>query len=351
MFTNAKKEKKMKPITGTGLKIIAIITMFIDHFGAILYEAFMDQYVKATELLDSNSLEYAARQDSISIMALGYFILRMIGRMGFPIFVFLLIEGFEHTRNVKKYALNLLIFGIISELPFNLGFKGTLFAPQYQNVFFTLFLGLLSLITIRYLTEKYKGKKGLSFLFYFSLLLMCVLGGEFLFLKCEVGYLLRNLFRHIFINLGFEIKNQYTFSAVLGIGIAFILFIIMLIVSRKWDDDKKNAFFSTVLPAASFALIAELLSTDYAGGGVIAIVIMYVCRKNRVKAAGLSVLFLSIYSILEVFAFFVLFPIRRYNGERGMKLNKYFFYVFYPAHIAALYLVTILLGFKTFMMF
>ncbi len=68
--------------------------------------------------------------------------LRVIGRIAFPIFCFLLVEGFFHTGNIKKYLIRLALFAIIAEIPFDMTFFGELIYWQHQNVFITLFIGL-----------------------------------------------------------------------------------------------------------------------------------------------------------------------------------------------------------------
>ncbi len=95
------------------LKLIACISMVFDHCGAYLFpEAVWMRYV---------------------------------GRFSFPIYAFLLTEGFRHTRNIKKYLFRLLLFALVSEIPYDLLGHDTFFYPGSQNAFFTLFSGLLML--------------------------------------------------------------------------------------------------------------------------------------------------------------------------------------------------------------
>lgn len=96
------------------LKIVAIITMFIDHF------AFL--FVTENEQL--------------------YNILRSVGRLSFPIFCFVLVEGYFHTTNRLSYAIRLGTFSLISEIPYNMMY-GNIFFLQKQNVMFTLFIGFM----------------------------------------------------------------------------------------------------------------------------------------------------------------------------------------------------------------
>lgn len=88
-----------------------------------------------------------------------YFIrfdLQSIGTIAFPLFCFLLAEGFQHTRSKKRYIGLMLAFALISEVPFDIGFFSAYsrmedtfpFYLKYQNVFFTLFLGLLTLVCL-----------------------------------------------------------------------------------------------------------------------------------------------------------------------------------------------------------
>lgn len=68
--------------------------------------------------------------------------LRCVGRLAFPLFAFMAVEGYFHTRCFKNYLLRLLLLAVISEIPFNLLVGGTVFYPEKQNVIWTLILGL-----------------------------------------------------------------------------------------------------------------------------------------------------------------------------------------------------------------
>ena len=90
-------------------KWIAIITMTVDHIGAVLYPEFE--------------------------------VLRLIGRFSFPLFAYLLILGMEKTQNIRNYFLRLFIFALISQAPFFLAIGNEPF--EHLNIFFTLSFGLL----------------------------------------------------------------------------------------------------------------------------------------------------------------------------------------------------------------
>lgn len=125
-------------LSGSMLKLIACIAMLIDHTGAII----LSKYTPAlSSLFYINGKGYSA-----------YRIARDVGRCAFPIFCFLIVEGFLHTRNRRKYGLNLLIFALISEIPWNYMHSNNLFYEK-QNVFFTLFLGYLAFCALEYFWE------------------------------------------------------------------------------------------------------------------------------------------------------------------------------------------------------
>lgn len=135
--------QKEKGINGSTLKIIAIITMLIDHIGAVVLEGYLAPYM--SEAVDIKAGAAFTLVNGIFILDM---ILRLIGRMAFPIFCFLLVEGFRYTHSPFKYALRLLLFALISEIPFDLslGLTNSLMPEfTYQNVYFTLLIGLLTI--------------------------------------------------------------------------------------------------------------------------------------------------------------------------------------------------------------
>lgn len=132
--TNNNGDAAVRGISGFGLKMIAIVTMLIDHIGAGILE-------KLPAFETSSGLRII---DDI---------LRCVGRMAFPIFVFLIVEGFLHTRNKYKYAIRLFVFALISEIPFDLAFNGNVLEFDSNNVFITLFLGLFTITLLDYIAN------------------------------------------------------------------------------------------------------------------------------------------------------------------------------------------------------
>lgn len=152
--TTVKPVKNAGKISGSTLKIIAMACMLIDHTAAVLF----DRILISRGLLNAvNASDGGASFLSTGNTAVIYYadmIMRAIGRISFPIFCFLLIEGLMHTHDVKKYALNLGIFALVSEIPFDLAFAGKPFYLDYQNVFFTLFIGLVMMIFLQKIDSK-----------------------------------------------------------------------------------------------------------------------------------------------------------------------------------------------------
>ena len=123
-----------KGLSGSTLKLIAIITMLIDHIGAAVIARLL-----------------IAGQGSEMLYKI-YYAMRAVGRVAFPIFCFLLVEGFFYTGSRKKYALRLFGFALLSEIPFDLAFSGKILEFGYQNVFFTLLIGLLTIMLLVIIT-------------------------------------------------------------------------------------------------------------------------------------------------------------------------------------------------------
>ena len=254
--------REKRGVPGSVLKWVAILTMFIDHAAVILVYGWAKFHHGWGPGVESTTF---------------YYILRGIGRLGFPIFCFLLVEGFFHTRNRRKYLLRLGLFALISELPFDLAFQETWKSfgrPEAgfwariglefgdQNVFFTLFLGLLAVMLWDGLTR----------------------GGQ------EEGPAWRGL-AAVACALGLGAAAHYLQTDYGAMGVALIL-VLYLLHERPWERD----------------LLA---------GGVLAAMIPF--GSHWIELFGIAA--------------FPLFHL--YNGRRGRQM-KYFFYVFYPAHLLLL---------------
>lgn len=241
-------EAKQPGISGYWLKLIAVISMLIDHTSAVILEQIP-------------GLENPA------------FFMRIIGRLAFPIYCFLLIEGFYHTRSRAKYAGRLFLFALISEVPFDLAFSSRVWDFSSNNVFFTLLFGLLMIWGIDKIRQKF-------------------------------------------------VPEMYGTKAA---AIRTILIVLVVVAG---------------------GFLALLLRTDYDLSGILTIFAIYMFYPKKVKGVGIGVLALTMLSsIIEAAAFLDMIPIYFYNGTRGKQM-KYFFYIFYPAHLLLLALIAYAMGLK-----
>lgn len=126
-----------RKLSGLTLKIVACTTMCIDHIGAIILEKY---------ILTSKSVETL------------YILFRLIGRVSFPIYCFLLAEGFRHTSNKMKYLFRMALFAGVSEIPYDIAFHGQMVNWAGQNIFFTLALGLLTLCILEEIACRNMGR-------------------------------------------------------------------------------------------------------------------------------------------------------------------------------------------------
>ena len=120
MLQKQEQIQKKRGISGSTLKIIAVVTMLIDHIGGIILARYImaSGYMDVAASGDINVINAWLTENST--LFTGYTIMRYIGRIAFPIYCFLLVEGFQRTGNVKKYAMRLGAFALISEVPFDL---------------------------------------------------------------------------------------------------------------------------------------------------------------------------------------------------------------------------------------
>lgn len=191
--------QRKRGISSAVLKNIAVVTMLIDHIGAVI----------VTRLLIQNGLYEAMGSQETYAAWLGqnggmygiYMAMRIIGRFAFPIYCFLLVEGFQKTHDVKKYLGRMFLFALLSEVPFDLALSGKVWYMEYQNVFFTLLIGLLVIAGLQLVEQRFAGTET------GKRLLRVVLGAVIILAGCALALLL---------------KTDYNFKGVMAIVVLYL---------------------------------------------------------------------------------------------------------------------------------
>ena len=250
---------KRTGITSFVLHIIAMILMLCDH----LWGTFLTKYD----------------------------ILTCIGRMSFPLFASMLVEGFRHTSNRKKYVSRLFVFAVISEIPFNLMMASRLINPFHQNVLWSFLLG----IVLMSIYDRIKENK----------------------------HVLGRLGGYAIVTVIFYLLGIVTFVDYYGYGILMI------------------ALFYFTEIQMSQSVFCKMLNMAIQIAG------MYWINCGMMKGLLLTFTIMGIpfKFYQQGFALLSLPLIWLYNGKQGYYNRgiKYFYYLFYPVHIAVLgVLITIL---------
>lgn len=198
----------MKKLSSFELKIIALITMVFDHVGAIFFP-------------------------KISI-------LRVIGRLSFPLFCFLAVQGFLHTKNIYKYLGRIAVCALVSEIFYDLAFFGTI-NFNAQNSLFTLLAGIGSLLVMT--------KQG-----YVTGCVFAIVSGYFLSMA-HVNYGLYGTVLTVLIYFAYRFcmetkKNMYLSWGIVALYMvfyqasiqAFAVFAIIFMVLYSGEEGPKNKF-------------------------------------------------------------------------------------------------------------
>jgi hypothetical protein len=248
------------------IKLIAMTAMIIDHVGLFFFPQIL--------------------------------LLRIIGRLAFPLFAWLIANGAYYSKNINVYLMRLLLFAIIAQIPFFL--VNRLIDPSFQelNVLFTLFLGLAAIVIIR--------KSRNRFTAVLVVLISSILAGILNTDYGVLGVLAIILFYVYFKDIKKMLLLQiclFTFFSVVPVGI------VMAFTGRANPD----------------------ISTLYVR---LCPILMKLCLK---VSTTIPPNFVAL-NLIEPLGLFSLFFIACYGGQEGRKV-KYFFYLFYPMHLFILYFI------------
>lgn len=200
------------------------------------------------------------------------------GRLAYPIFAFMIVEGYFYTHNLRKYILRLLLWAAVSEIPFNLMYGESIFYPYHQNVLWTFSISLLLIVFTEKCRERFRPV---------TAVILSVLTAVF-------GYI-----------VGYAAMADYY-----GVGVLTVL-VFYFFRTRNW----KNRLLQLV---CLFVLNVKLL-----GGYFYTFTLL-----------GFEFEFMQ-----QSFALLALIPIWLYRGRQGIhsKGFQYFCYAFYPVHMLLLF--------------
>lgn len=251
-------KKAKHQITSSVLRLIAMISMLIDHVGLIIIKnGILYGY-------DELTFETAITTDVGNKWYILYVVCRMIGRISFPIFCFLLVEAVLRTKNIVLYLVRLFLLALVSEIPFNLMCSACVLNSDKQSVIITLFLSAITILILENTRE-------FSISQLIVIVVSCVAA---YFSRCDYGVL----------------------------GIILCVMIYYLRMERKY----RAIFITVFMFAVTFKFYGDGLQLY--GAGALAGPIIYF-----------------------------------YNGKLGYEWTpRTFNYLFYPIHIALLFLIVYL---------
>lgn len=273
-------------LNGSQLKMLAVVTMLIDHIGAYL--------------LDYDSALYP--------------LFRSVGRLAFPIFCLMIAEGAQHTRSFAKYAGRLAIFALISNPPYNLVHGEEWYSLEKLNVFFTLLLGLLAVGSIQKLAPCIFRKLG-KFSLADNPSACTLLGIPF----CLALYL-----------AAYTLNTDYG-----GYGVAAIVIFYIL---RNHKAAAWGCF--TLLTFICYDLALIYYPPEMNMSYVMVEMNLHDILTHQIWNGRYTLMFVN---ARQMFASLAVIPACFYNGEKGRSSSKYFFYAFYPMHLMLIWIIQLLI--------
>ena len=280
------------------MKLIAVTSMVIDHLGYFLFPRFTSQTV--------------------------YFIMRSIGRTAFPIYCFLIVNGYEKTHDVKRYLSRLILFALVSQIPFVMCFDANPF-PSGGGIHYALscrwFVGLLMIPVVAvgwYCTVRKDASVLLPVLALTAGVSLLDFGGVRI--------------------LSDELNVFYT----LALGLSCVA---VLDSALKPQRDMVKLLMQVLMLVCALYLIQN--NADYRLPGVALIVCIWLARRSRLAQIAVILLWCVVEYILDSFPIYYflcaalsILPVFLYNGKLGRPL-KLAFYLIYPIHLFILGILTV----------